>query len=164
MREIGRGLLYDTVEMTWAELQPGLHVIGKGGALWRLEECRDGRWHAKRHLDDPGQIWPAQDPTRKVPVAILHPSDPVTMLKDRLGAVPFAYKRNEDDEWLCAPWPLDEKEGNIPRDIYRSHLKEFHGITPEGGIPWEEFARWHEEHHTEGIAHLVKHTHPRRGS
>ena len=156
-----RGVSYDRDTKKWSALAKGDYVLGTDLTLWRINEvCPNGSVSVRGGgLTEEQKLWKAQDPNRDVPIAILHPVDPVAMMRDMIGATPIAWKRHEDDTWLAAPWPL-VLPGNHPKDDYIAHLREWHGLRHPGKIEWAALRQMHEEHHTAGIAHPVKHNHP----
>jgi hypothetical protein len=151
---------YDRTTKRWSDLDAGDYVIGKDGDLWRILEVHaNGSVSVMGGPRDETALWRAQPIGREVPIAILHPVDPVAMMRDMLGATPIAWKRHDDDTWLAAPWPA-ALPGNHPGDDYIAHLKEWHGLRHPGKVEWDDLVKMHEEHHTPGITHPVKHTHP----
>lgn len=149
---------YDRGEKRGGDLVAGDYIIANTGTVWRVKDRRGDLCMVE--YDNVTQVWPI-DPDRMVPVATLHPADPVHMLRETLNAVAIAFKRNDEGFWIAAPW-YEEKPGNEPKDLYLEHMREMHGVKPNPKLEYAELDRFHTEHHTAGIAHAVKHIHPQQ--
>lgn len=150
---------YDRTTKPWGQLTKGDYVIDRSVNLWRVERVNEnGTIEVRGGERDETALWKAQHRLREVPVAILHPVDPVAMMRDMMGATPMAWKRHDDDTWTAAPWPK-ELPGNHPIDDYAAHLREWHGLRPQPQTSYGDLATMHAQHHTPGITHPVKHVH-----